>query len=481
MKSEWIKEKNQLFHQLDKDIECDVLIVGAGLSGLFCAYQLQDYFEKIVLIESDTICSGASGRSTGKITSQHGLNYQDIFKIHGKEKTKLYYEENEKAIDEIERIIQEYNIECDFKRKDAIVGCKSKYLENKISQEINIYNICDMPYETIENDYEMTSGIRVKNQASFDPYQFCIQLANKLNIVIYENTPMMQIHDHAVKTKQNIIRYKYCVLATQVMPFKLKFFYAISKPNISFLASLTPSDQSNEMILIDDTITKTKNDMDKFMLVGGYDHPIYDDVNKKWQSFKRDLVLEYPNHTILNVWRSQDYEVFDYLPIIDKCEDFIVITGFNKWGNSNSYVASLVVKDILLNKESKRRELFRLNRPSLVINKNFISDNIQVLKALIQSKMNESNFSIPSEDETITFKIDGHPYGMYRKEDDIYIVDIFCPHLGCTLSFNEYEKTWDCPCHGSRFSIEGKIVKGPANLNLHFNKSHVNDYIKKIK
>lgn len=476
MKSEWIKDRNQLFDQLDKDIECDVLIVGAGLSGLLCAYQLQNHFEKIVLIESDTICSGASGRSTGKITSQHGLIYQKIYKIHGKDKTRLYYEENEQAIHEIEKIIKEYNIECDFRRKDAIVGCKSKSLENKISQEINVYNTCDMSYEKIQNEYGITKGFKVKNQASFDPYQFCIQLADKLDIDIYENTPMMQMHDHAVKTKQHIIRYEHCILATQVMPFKLKFFYAISKPTISFLASLSPSDKSNEMILIDDTVTKTKNDMDEFMLVGGYDHPIFDDVNKKWQSFKRDLVLEYSNHTIRNVWRSQDYEVFDYLPIIDKCEDFIVITGFNKWGNSNSYVASLVVKDILLNKETKRRELFRLNRKSLVINKNFIGDNIQVLKALILSKMSDSSFKIPEDDKAISFKIDGHPYGMYRKENDLYIVDIFCPHLGCTLTFNEYEKTWDCPCHGSRFDIEGKIIKGPANVGLHFNKSHVNDY-----
>lgn len=476
MKSEWIKDRNQLFNQLDKDIECDVLIVGAGLSGLLCAYQLQNHFERIVLIESDTICSGASGRSTGKITSQHGLIYQDIYKIHGKDKTRLYYEENEQALLEIENIIKEYNIECDFRRKDAIVGCKSKSLENKISQEINVYNTCDMPYEIIRNEYGITKGFKVINQASFDPYQFCIQLADKLDIEIYENTPMMQMHDHAVKTKQHIIRYEHCILATQVMPFKMKFFYAISKPNVSFLASLSPSEHSSEMILIEDTITKTKNDMDEFMLVGGYDHPIFDDVNKKWQSFKRDLVLEYQNHKIRNVWRSQDYEVFDYLPIIDKCEDFIVITGFNKWGNSNSYVASLVVKDILLNKETKRRELFRLNRKSLVINKNFIGDNIQVLKALIFSKMCDSSFKIPEDDKAISFKIDGHPYGMYRKENDLFIVDIFCPHLGCTLTFNEYEKTWDCPCHGSRFDIEGKIIKGPANVSLHFNKSHVNDY-----
>ena len=98
------------------------------------------------------------------------------------------------------------------------------------------------------------------------------------------------------------------------------------------------------------------------MLVGGYDHALSDDSNFKWQSFKRDLVLEYPNYRILSTWSSQDYQVTDYLPIIDRCDDFIVITGFNKWGNTNAYVASLTVKDILEEKVTERRELFSLKR-----------------------------------------------------------------------------------------------------------------------
>lgn len=469
MKSEWIKNRETGIKKLNRNLECDVLIVGAGMSGLLCAYQLQDMFEHIVIIESDEIAGGASGRNTGKITSQHGLNYQEILKIHGEEKTRLYYQENEKAILEIKGIIEKYDIDCEYSEKEAVVGCKSVYMTKKIADEIKAYDTCLIPYEIVrENEIEgIRYGAKFMKQASFDPYQFCIQLASRLTCEIYERTPMMHIHDHVVKTKDHTIRFQHCILATQVMPFQFKFFYTLTAPKQSYLAALKPSDKKNVMILSEDEITKTKNDMKNFMFIGGYDHALSDDSNIKWQSFKRDLVLEYPNHRLLSTWSSQDYQVTDYLPIVDRCDDFIVITGFNKWGNTNAYVASLTVKDILKDEMTKRRELFSLKRKSLVFSKNFITENYQVLKSLIESKMHDSKLMIPDNHQAVSFQLDRHPYGIYRQDDKLYIVDTLCPHLGCTLKFNEHDKCWDCPCHGSRFSLTGEIIKGPASVGLH--------------
>lgn len=469
MRSEWMKNRAYKALKLNQDIECDVLIVGAGLSGLLCAYQLQDLYEKIVIIESDEIGSGASGRNTGKITSQHGLNYQEILKIHGAQKTRLYYEENQQAIKGIKEIIDRYEIECGYQEKKAIIGVKSKRFKEKVENEIMAYQSCEIDYEIIQND-EMENifyGACFKKQASFDPYQFCIQLASHLNVEIYEHSPMMKIYHHTVEAVSHKIKYQHCILATQVMPFQFKFFYTITQPKQSFLAALKPSDKNDQMFLCEDEITKTKNSSDQFMLVGGYDHLLSDDSNSKWQSFKRDLVLEYPKHRILSTWSSQDYMVFDYLPIVDQCEDFIVITGFNKWGNTNAYSASLTVLDILKNKYTERRELFSLKRKTLVLNKNFLSENFQVLKHLIESKMNHDTCQIPENHQAVSFQLEHHPYGIYRQNETLYIVDILCPHLGCTLKFNDHDKCWDCPCHGSRFSIEGKIIKGPANVDLH--------------
>lgn len=463
MKSIWIQDKQKQYPKLNKDIDCDVLIVGGGLSGILCAYQLQDKFEKIVLIESDEIASGATGRNTGKVTSQHGLNYQNILKYHEEEKTKLYYEENEQAISDLKDIVQKYQIDCDWKEKDNIVGCKSNYSLEKVKKEIEAYKICEIPYKQISD-----SQVMFTNQASFNPYAFTTQLAEKLKIEIYENTPLMKIKDHCVSTGMFEINYHHCIMATQVMPFQLKMFYAITQPKQTFLAALSPSDQRNEMILLEDEITKTKNDYDEFMLIGGYDHKLSEDSNFLWQSFKRDLVLEYPKNKVLYTWSSQDYECYDYLPIIDQFEDFISITGFNKWGNTNALVASKTVLDILTNQMTKRRELFSINRKSLLFNSKIITENIQTIKNLIQSKSNASKIQIPEDNQAVSIEINHHPYGIYRSNDILYIVDTVCPHLGCTLKFDEHECCWQCPCHGSLFSVTGEIMKGPALKNLNF-------------
>lgn len=474
MKSIWMKDKKKKYDKLNQNISCDVLIVGGGLSGLLSAYQLKEHAERLVLIESDEIASGATGRNTGKVTFQHGLELQKIFHYHGEDKTRLYYEENEKAIHALYHIMEKEQIECDWQIKTALVGCKSEEYEKNVDKEIEVYNTLQIPYERIENE-TCHKGIQVHQQASFDPYAFCLQLAEKMEIEIYEHTPMISIQNHEVSTGAYKIKYKTCILATQVMPFQFKPFYALMHPKQTFLAALSPSEHSNEMILLEDEITKTRNDTHDFMLVGGYDHSTMEEATPLWQKFRRDLVLEYPQHQILECWSSQDYECVDGLPLVDSNDDFIFITGFNKWGNTNAMVSSTIVKDIYEDKNTERRALYSIHRASLYLNVNIFGENYEVMKSLVKSKMKADHSNLPEDQKAIQFEINRHPYGIYRQGDTFYIVDALCPHLGCTLRFNEIEKCWDCPCHGSRFSIEGKIIKGPALEPLHFGKCTVDE------
>lgn len=110
----------------------------------------------------------------------------------------------------------------------------------------------------------------------------------------------------------------------------------------------------------------------------------------------------------------------------------------------------------------QNEKLFSINRWSLYLNTKIIKENIQVVQSLIESKMETSMMDIPNEKKALSIQMDGHPYGIYRESDTLYIVDTLCTHLGCTLKFNEHDCCWDCPCHGSRFSIRGEIIKGPA-------------------
>lgn len=478
MKSVWMNEKQKEYQRLNQNIECEILIVGAGLSGLLCAYQLQDKYEKIVIIESDFIASGASGRNTGKVTSLHGTNFHQILKKHGKEKACVYFEENAKAIHEYKKIIEKYQIECDWKEKTSLVGCKSQVGLQEIEKEIEAYKRCEIPFEKVENE-SCLKGIRFHHQASFNPYKFAMHLAAHLKVEIFEKTPMMSIKNHVVTSGMFQIKYQHCILATQVMPFQFKPFYALTQPKQVFLAALTPSTKRNEMLWMKDEISKTKNDYEDFMLIGGYEHKLSEDSNLTWQKFKRDLVLEYPQNHVECTWSSQDYETVDYLPIVDAFEDFIAITGFNAWGNTNALVASKIVLDILNHHETPIRKLFSINRWSLYLNTKIMKENIQVAQSFMESKMETSMMNIPNDKKALSIQMDGHPYGIYRESDTLYIVDILCTHLGCTLKFNEHDCCWDCPCHGSRFSIHGEIIKGPAIEKIYACEIKLNDLKKK--
>lgn len=468
MKSEWMQEKRTAFPKLNKDIECDCCIVGGGLTGLFCAYQLQNEYARIVLIESNTIGSGASGRNTGKVSSQHGLTLQNILEKHGKQVVQLVVEKNQEAIGTIKKIIDEYKINCQWEEVSSVIGCISVDQTKKVANEIKAYDELGLAYEIVqEGEVEgIRYGARFLNQAKMDPYAFATQLAQKLTIQIFEHTPMTRMEDSFLWAGPYKINYKKCILATQVLPFQKRLFYTVTQPNQSFLAALCPSDHQKEYVYIDEQVPKTKNSMEEFSVVGGYDHLLSEDCDAIWQKFKRDLVLENPNKRILSTWSSQDYESFDGLPLVGESGEYLVATAYNKWGNTWSYVASCVIRDLLLQKENPLIAILSPSRFSLVWNTKFITENFGVAQQMIQSKLKVKNQNLPMNQEGVIVEIDGHSYGCYRDEETLHFVDAICSHLGCTLKFNNEEKTWDCPCHGSRFNVIGEIIKGPTSVKL---------------
>lgn len=460
----WIQGKVKDYPALNQDIDCDVLIIGGGMSGLCCAYHLKDEGMNIVLVEADKIGYGASGRSTGKVSSQHGFNYQKIYQKHGKEKTKRYYDLNQQAITGLKSIIDTYDLKCEWQDKISIVGCKAQNHAYKLKDEITAYEACQIPYIRHESEpYQ----VRFENQASFDPYAFMTQLATKLDIKIYEHSAYQSMKQHDVKVNHHTIHAKHIIFATQVLPFRFPLFYTTTQPLQTTLAALSDSDHSKEMSLTQDEISLTKNSYSNFMLVGGYEHAIMKKTETKWKELERYLKEMYPKHKIMKMWTSQDYKSFDHLPVIGKQDHYYVITGFNKWGNTLSYVAGKVIKDCILGKESPDISLFSPQRFSLAFNSSFITENAQVVKDYLGNKLNIPQFDYSKARQGAVMMINQHAYGFYEEDHILYMVDVKCPHLGCTLQFNSTEISWDCPCHGSRFDIEGRIMKGPAVESLH--------------
>lgn len=491
----WIdNNETTSYPTLNENKNVDICIIGGGLTGLSTAYYLSKTHRNIVLLEADKIGQGASGRSTGKVSSLHGAIYQTLLRVHGQEKAYAYYEANEEAIESIEAIIKEHNIQCHYERGTAILYAESVEYTKTIADEIEALEILGIPYEIIREDQYKNClfGVGFKKQGMFDPYAYALSLGkicSERGIQIFEHSPVSQMKDHELTINGHTIQAKTIVYATQVPLINDKHFYfSLMTPYQSSLCVMKADKKIPEMFINCDQVTKTlrtiQQDHQSYLMVGGYEHKTGDRHAFYESAMMEAIKQQFPTNTIVSLFSSQDMKTHDSLPLIGVIGDdpnILFASGYNKWGNTNSNVAGKLLAAMILKAPTPLKQLFDPHRTSLIFNRKFMSENAAVGISWIQSKFAQEQDQRPERNQATTFKIDGHPYGVYcNEQDEVFYVDLICPHLGCTLSFNESEKTWDCPCHGSRFDVNGSIIKGPAIHPLNTSKTGFNQIDPKL-
>lgn len=484
--SYWIKkhETTHSYPKLTKEIHTQIAIIGAGLTGLLTGYFLSNTDKEVVILEADQVCYGASGRSTGKLSSQHGLIYHNLINRYDLQFAKQYYTANDEALKTIVDIIETHQISCDFERCDSMLFTKDKQHIAKLQEEYQAYLDLDIPCEYIDQTdtpFPIEAGLIIKQQAHFDPYAFGCAIAEiieKKGIQLYEHSPVTEmIKEHE---KYKLIVHDQYVYADDVIfasqfPFIDKGHFFFTKMYSQQETILTTTNQEHPlstMMLSIDTDVQSFNQHQNVLLYAGNVHKSGQTKMKTHEEFAYTLPSIYATNQIQDAWTSQDYITFDQLPMIgklDKDNDHVLFaSGFNKWGNTTSCVAAKLLCSYILQKPSMYQMLYSPQRLSNIFSLAFVKENMNVVMEFIKSKLQSSSSEYPQSNEGSIIEIDGHRYGVYRDEyDEYYIVDILCPHMGCTLHFNEEEKTWDCPCHGSRFSYKGDIIKGPATQKLH--------------
>ena len=468
---------------LDQNIETDYLIVGAGLTGLHTAYLLSDYKGKITVVDADKVGYGSSGRNTGKITASHGLIYDSISKKYGDQKSRLYYEANEEGMRLIEDIISKHNVDCDFEKVPNYIFTEHEDYLNQIKMEFDTCQRLNIPYEYLDSidDFplEIKGALKLENQAEFNTMKYLNKLAeiNKSKGVdIYENTPVVGLvkedNFYIVKTKFNEIKTRVLIIASSNPWYDgLRLYFSKQKPSRSYLtvSKLNKSVQKGMYISVESP-TKTIRTYGEYLICGGFDHQtgkcddeqhIFDDIVNFTRNNFNVGHIEYK-------WSTQDYITTDNIAYIGRInndeKNIFIATGFCKWGISTSAVAAIIFKDLIIDKKSKYENLFNPSRIGSYMNLNYLKENILVVYDYIKGKLKDGeSVNDLKNGEGKVVNINGSKYGAYKDEEgNFFVVDITCTHLGCELKFNSFEKTWDCPCHGSRFNYDGSILNGPA-------------------
>lgn len=432
MKSVWENDiLRPTFAPLNTNKNTDVLIIGGGITGILAATKLKEAGVDCMVVEAANICGGITKNTTAKITVQHGLLYDKLIKRFGEDNARLYLKAQVKAAKEYKRRCN--SIDCNYELKDSYVYslCDSEKIKkesdalNKLGINAEFLSSCELPFKIV-------GAVRVKNQAQFNPLKFLYSLAKDLPI--YEHTKVINIMPNKAITNHGNISYKKLIIATH-FPMLNKhggYFLKLYQYRSYVLALKSAQDVKGMYVDEADTGLSFRNYGD-LLLLGGGGHR----TGKQGGCYKEleDFAKKYyKNAKIVVRFATQDCMTLDGVAYIGQYSkslpNVFVATGFNKWGMTNAMAAADILCDLVRGKPNRYSEVFEPSRS--IMHPQAAVNAFESLKGLLTP-------AVPR-----------------------------CPHLGCALKYNRAEHSWDCSCHGSRFTEAGELIDNPATADLKF-------------
>lgn len=465
-----IKKRERLTH----DIKAEVAVIGGGMAGILTAYELKRRGADVVVLEGSRIGSGQTKNTTAKITAQHGHIYSRLIEQFGREKAKQYADANIRAVEKYKNLIGRNNIDCDLEIKNSYVY--SIYDDKMLIEEAEAAKSLELPAyfaENIDLPFKTAGAVCFEGQAQFNPLKFLNEISDELTI--YEKTPVIEAEDNLLYCGDFVVEAKHIVFATHFPFVNMPGYYFMRMhQERSYAVAVEGAKIPDGMYINMDNERYSFRGYNNFLIIGGANHRTGE--NSKGGKYEKLLQMaEKFGKNVREVarWSAQDCITLDGVPYIGRYSpskpDWYVATGFMKWGMSSSMVAADIIADIICGDENDYAEIFspqRFNTESLP---QLFRDGVKSVKGLSKEifKMPGSLAEDMPNGHGGVVETDGFKAGVYKSDDGrVYAVDTRCPHMGCQLEWNPDERTWDCPCHGSRFDYKGNLIGNPAQENL---------------
>ena len=445
----------------------DVLIIGGGITGISTAYFLKDKGLRVLVAERNQLMHGVTSKTTGKINYLQGIVYSKIEGMYSFSTARKYLESQQEAIKLLSSIIQEEHIDCNFEKVTSSVITTNQV--EKLTQEYEFLKRCNVKATF---DHKVNGAeLKVFDTYVFHPLKYLQQLVSvckRSGVEFYEGTNIVNLikegNGYVAGTENGFsIKATHVVLACHYPYFLLPYLFPLKtyleksyvaanqvkiNPHTTFITT-TPNIIS-ERFLEDEKIYQ-------ITLMGSHR------IRKSWDIFSNFEYLARNKPDFL--WSNEDVMTFDMMPLSGVLQpQMYLATGYNTWGMTNGTLSALIISDLILKQKNSYASLFSLQR------KNFGAKILPYLEntfdntySFIRSKLYHHDFS------NIEFlKIVGKEVAVYHDGKKTYTVLRRCPHMGCALLFNPIEKTWECPCHASKFDITGKCIKGPSKYSITF-------------
>ena len=469
----------------------DVIIAGGGITGVTTALLLQRAGLQCALLEANTLCFGTTGGTTAHLNTIMDTPYPDIIKNFGTDGAALVLQAAREAIDLVKSHIDEYGIDCGFKEADAGMfsqnSDQTKELEeikqacDKIGLETHYIDVLSIPIS-------FEKVLCIKNQAKFHPVRYVHALAaafEELGGVIVEHSRVKAADNNEPVTVETTMGDFTCttlIYATHIPP-GVSLLNLRCAPYRSYAMAVALANQHYPEGLLYDMYDpyhyyRTQEiDGRKYLIAGGEDHKTahVDNTESCFLKLESHIRSQFNVKEVIYRWSSQYFEPVDGLPYIGHMPgqpgNIFVATGFGGNGMIYSNVAARLLTDMILKKENPYSNLFNPNRIKPIAGfGNFIKENADVVKQLIGKLASPDELAAlagiaPGEGKLVRFE--SHFVSLYKDEEgNLHAVHPSCTHMKCNVAWNTAEKSWDCPCHGARYDVDGKVLTGPADMDL---------------
>ncbi|HEX3394666.1 MAG TPA: FAD-dependent oxidoreductase [Acidimicrobiales bacterium] len=481
------------YRPLPGPLDTDAVVVGAGIVGLTAAILLQQRGRRVVVVEAGRVASGTTGYTTAKLSALHGLIYDELAQAYGDAVALKYADANLAGIAQVAELVDHYDIACDLQTRPAFTYTCDPEMVDTVRAEVAAARRISLPVSfTTDTDlpFPVDGAIRLDDQAQFHPRKYCLGLAAAVaggDGSVYERTRALSVDedDHGrcrVVTDRGTVTADHVIEATQ-LPFSDKGgFFARTYPVRSYVLGVRVAGAPPQGMYLaagspSRSVRSAPVEGGELVLVGGEGHKVGqdDDTARRYRALEDWARGHFSVEAVDYRWSAQDYMPVDRLPFVGPLAPgsprVLVATGFQKWGMSNGSAAAIMLVDRITGVDNPWAEVFDSNRLNVRQSvSDVVKENADVVKRFIGDRLRTATDRSVDElalGHAAVLTIGTERVAAYRDDaGTVHAVSPVCTHLGCTVTWNTAELTWDCPCHGSRFDCDGHVVQGPAVRDL---------------
>ncbi len=475
------------FPALAGDVEVDVAIIGGGIVGITAARLLKDMGQRVAVIEARRVGQQVTGKSTAKMTSQHGIIYQTLEQKFGEDRARLYGQAQERGVRRISELAAEWGIQADIEPMPAYTYTNDQSYVSQIEREVEVAQRLGLP-ATLERGniglpYDVLAAIRFDGQAQFHPVRYVAGLAATVpgqGSHVFEGSRAIEWEPTRVITDRGTVTARHVVMATHLPLGQVGMYYSMAYPKAEPVVAApirrVPRGMYKNAEKPGHSIRTHRHENGQVYAIaaGTTFKPGHPDEEQDYiRELERWLTKNFEAGPIEYRWINEDYTPMDSAPFIgwsSKSDGYLVATGFDAWGISNGTVAAMIIADLATGRENRWLDLFDATRVKPAAGaKEFVVENAEVAAHLVSGYLSRKPKSYDELEpgHAAIMKVDGENVAAFKDEGGVvHAVSAVCTHMGCLVGWNATDRTWDCPCHGSRFELSGEVIHGPATQPL---------------